>query len=465
MKKGKSSFLGVFASRKLTIFIVVFIVISAILGTIIPQEDFVSLESIKREYPSFLYAIFIRIELFRIYHSLWFKGLFFLLLINIIASTIVNLPKVLREIKPPERIPDPENFQNYPFSRLLSLPNGPPIEKMEEKITTDFKELGFKIKRREEKRVLLFGVRGRLGRFGFLISHLGFILLLSGVFISSRYALRGRISLVEGETTSKMVSSDGKDISLPFSVGLDWAKASYYQNGMIKEWEARAFITINGEKTKEKTVRTNHPLSFRGFNLIIDEFTEKAETKIKGYTLDISGLEGENRRTYHITKFGEELEYPEEGLKVVPLRFIPDFVMSGTTPFSRSQELRNPALEIEIIPKTGEITKLWVLAKHPELNRLPGLPVTFSLRVNKKELARVGFELVKDPGVKIVALGGGVISFGLFLILLFPPASVVALIFKKGKQTLLFIGGGFHRNYFFFEKRMEQLMESLRVRL
>jgi cytochrome c biogenesis protein len=460
----KLSLPAALASKKFTVILFIAIATFAFLGTIIPQESRVSAEVIKKDYHHLLYAFFSKLELFRLYHSFWFKVLFLLLFINLTGSTIISIPKAIKTIKPPKNIPEPQDFSFYPFNRLLSLPDGPSLKKIEETLMIKLKQWGFKpeVEKTGKSHLFLFVTRSKIGRFGLTITYLGLIILLLGAFLSSYYAIRGRIDLVEGEMTSTMMSSPGAGFDLPFSIALNQAKAFYYPSEMIKEWEARTSILVNGKKKVEETLRINHPLRFQGFYLLPDEFSENAKTKIRGYSLEISGLEGENKRRYYIKNLGEELEYKEEGLKIIPLRFIPDFIMSGTTAFTRSEKLRNPALEIKVIPKTGEEVNLWIFANYPELNRLPGLPVVFFFQADTKELSRVGFEVVRDPGINIVFSGGVLLSAGIFISFFLNPASLSILLLKKDRQILLIIGGDFPKDRFFLERGIEELMEKLR---
>jgi hypothetical protein len=67
-------------------------------------------------------------------------------------------------------------------------------------------------------------------------------------------------------------------------------------------------------------------------------------------------------------KISSSIEMPGTGLKVNVGEFLPDFTMHGTKITSKSNEPRNPAVQVEVFEKGQGIFKGWLYSRFPDIH-------------------------------------------------------------------------------------------------
>jgi cytochrome c biogenesis protein len=104
-------------SIKLTIFILVLLAATSIIGTIIPQGE-AGEEFIKNIGPVWQ-RIIISFHLYDMYHSAWFQMIIFILSLNLIACSINKIPGTIKLFK---KLPSPDRekiFTNISPDRII----------------------------------------------------------------------------------------------------------------------------------------------------------------------------------------------------------------------------------------------------------------------------------------------------------------------------------------------------------
>ena len=89
-----------FTSLKLAIFVIIFLAIASIIGTIIEQNQ--PLEKYRHFYSDGTIRLFEKLSLFDMYHSWWFLLLLVLFTVNLICCTVDRLPRVVRIVRNPK---------------------------------------------------------------------------------------------------------------------------------------------------------------------------------------------------------------------------------------------------------------------------------------------------------------------------------------------------------------------------
>ena len=107
---------NLFKSVKLTIFILIVLAIASIVGTLIPQQE----EAMRfaRELSPGMLRLFQTLNLFDIYHALWFRLIIAALALNLIVCSIDRFPAVWKRLK---ALPKPDRakpFENLPPERF-----------------------------------------------------------------------------------------------------------------------------------------------------------------------------------------------------------------------------------------------------------------------------------------------------------------------------------------------------------
>jgi cytochrome c biogenesis protein len=93
-----------FCSLKLTIFILIALAVTSIIGTIIPQAPGVPPQYLASLSP-FKQEIYFRLGFFNMYHSLWFLGLLGVFATNLIACSIKRIPRAWKLVNEPMSVP------------------------------------------------------------------------------------------------------------------------------------------------------------------------------------------------------------------------------------------------------------------------------------------------------------------------------------------------------------------------
>jgi len=107
---------------------------------------------------------------------------------------------------------------------------------------------------------------------GFVLAHVGIVLLLAGSLFSLRAGLDGQVALYEGETTDRL-SLFGEDTSggppqvvMPFQVTLlRFRSEKYPGSNMAATYESRVRIDDPERGVSEHLISMNNPLHYRGY--------------------------------------------------------------------------------------------------------------------------------------------------------------------------------------------------------
>jgi cytochrome c biogenesis protein len=116
-----------------------------------------------------------------------------------------------------------------------------------------------------EEGTMLQGERNRLARLGTLATHLAPLLLLVGVTITGLTSWRETVT----------VTNFGGPVPVgpagAFQVRVHQGYVERYPDGSLADYGARIAIMEGGKTVRERDVRANHPLRYRGVSLLLME--------------------------------------------------------------------------------------------------------------------------------------------------------------------------------------------------
>lgn len=266
---------------------------------------------------------------------------------------------------------------------------------------------------------------------GSFFSHLSILVILSGALIGMFYGQKGYIQIKEGEEINSFISQN-KRIDLGFSIRLN------------------DFIFNENIDPKEK--------------LLVYSCSKEAVCSMSD---PVKPGKGEKLLAQIPTEIGTESNIGDTGYSVKVLRYIPDFMMDTATKqvVSRSSAPNNPAIELEIKDKSGNLKKVWAFARFPDMHQETGAEFKFvynwaerrpkdfisrvsilkggkeiinqDIRVNEpmrfggytffqssydnQALSWSGLQVVKDPGVPVIYFGFILLILGLVMIFYINP--------------------------------------------
>jgi cytochrome c biogenesis protein len=438
-----SLFYDFFRSIKLTIFLLIFLAILSIIGTIIPQNAS-RMEYIQR-YGSNLYNLFNFFDLFDMYHSWWFSGILLLLSINLISCSIHRLPSLWNQIfREREIVLKDSLIQTLPFIAKIRS------EKKAEEILTHLRKWFRKPKQLDSPSFITFyGEKGRFSRLGVYITHLSVLIILIGSLIGSIFGFRGFVNIFEGETVNQIYLREGdRDIPKPihFSVRCDEFNILYYDlpqpEKHVKDYLSVLTIIENEREILKKTIKVNHPLHYKGLS-----FYQSSYGSAHQITLGFQKKGDKEKRVLKGWE-GENIPLPQSNAFIRVLRYVPEIHHFGE------------GIQIALFKMGQEPKVFWVLKGGTKggPKEVDG-ELLFTLEnVTTKEYT--GLQVTKDPGVWIVWVGCGLMIFGLILSFFFSHQRVWIRIPKKSGEEIL-LAGTANKNRIGFEKKFDQLTKSL----
>ncbi len=268
----------------------------------------------------------------------------------------------------------------------------------------------------------------KIRMLGSVLSHASILIILVGALIGIFFGQKGLINISEGEEASSFIAQNKQRIDLGFSVRLD--KFIYSEHIDPKER-----LLVCSAQNDECCSKDN---------------LSGAIAKGRGGITEIP------------TEIGVEKDIANTGYRITVLRYLPDFTMDIVTKMvsSRSANPNNPAIEVRLKSKAGQISTFWVFANFPDMHQKMGPDFKFiyhwvgrrpkdfvsevtvlkgvseimkkDIRVNEplrfggytffqfgydtESLKWSAIQVVKDPGVSVVYTGFILLILGLVII-------------------------------------------------
>lgn len=448
-----------FSSVKLALFLLIFLALTSIVGTVIPQQE-EALEFSRRLSPG-VFRLFSSLGLFDMYHSSWFRIIIALLSLNLIVCSLDRLPgtlKLLRARPKPDRL---KPFENLPADRTF-LTTGDIRDisrRTSEILSQDYRKL-------EEKGTdegqFFYADKGRFSYFGVYVIHLSVLIILLGAILGSLLGLEAYVTIPEGETVGKIsLRKGGAFKDLGFGVRCERFVVEFYENGAPKEFRSDLKFLVNDKPVLEGSLLVNHPITFNGIT-----FYQSSYGPAPGGTVRLKIARGgaiPDNKTLEV-KVQESISLPGgEG----------EFqVLDVDTNFRGAL---GPAALISIKPKEGQEMKFWIfqqmeklLKRFPEaMFRAPTMnpssfqPYTFTLE-NLRPRYFTGLQVNRDPGVPLVWIGCFLMVAGFLIAFFTSHRAIMVRISKEKKKIRVSIAGKASKNPVGAENELNKLMDRIR---
>jgi len=401
-----------FCSLKLTIFLLIGLAASSIIGTVIPQNA--PFEQYQKLYSDSAIRVFSALNFFDMYHSLWFLLLLYFLTLNILACTFKRWPRDWKIFTEPTLVMDENMEKSLSLVRHCKMSGSPAAirDKMESLLRSRF---AAPVVTEAEGGFHLFAQKGMYSRLGVYVLHLSIIIVFLGAIIGKNFGIeKAYINLEEGQETSvayKTVLSKNKAniaaqpeshvIDLGFTVRCEKFTVSFYENGMPKEFKSILTIKDNGKTVIDKRpVIVNAPLTYKGITLYQANYGPAGNP-----VFHLAAREGKDgARTKITASQGEKVSLPD-GSSLQVLDYTDDI-----RPFI--PQISGPAVRVELFPKTGEPQTLLLLKNYPEFDEHRGgqFILTYD-SIDQKWWT--GLQVSKDPGVWVVWFGCALMVAGI----------------------------------------------------
>lgn len=289
-------FLG---SMNLAVTLLVIVAIAAIIGTVLNQDKPYS--DYLLEFGPYWFKVFRDLGLYDVYSATWFVLIMTFLVISTSVCVYRNGPRMLREMRQYRVKVQAKSLRlmRHHEERETSVE----IAGVEARAKRLLENHGYRVREKDhgDHRVLA-AMRGRYNRFGYLLTHIGIVVILLGGMLDSNMflkmavalgklkvetqdvpvsqvpansrigtwnpAYRGNVSIPEGSSANVLFLQlkDGYVVQqLPFTITVKKFSVKHYITGQPKDFQSEVVVhDPRTGKTVHDTIRVNHPLDFDG---------------------------------------------------------------------------------------------------------------------------------------------------------------------------------------------------------
>jgi cytochrome c biogenesis protein len=443
-----------FSSVKLAITLLIIIAIASILGTIIPQQDAAG-EFAGKLSPG-MASVLDKLQVFDIFHSIWFLGLLLLLSVNLIVCSLNRFPsswKRFRAISPPD---EPALFKDLESNRVILTERK--LEGEAERIEGLLKKR-FKIVERKDKGVTSFvtAEKGRFSYFGVYLIHVSVLIIIAGMIIGFLLGFEAYVEVPEGESFDTVQLKGGKGIKkLDFTVRCDRFTIDYYKDGTPKLYQSDIAFIKNDNTLHQTPVIVNHPATFEGIR-----FYQAHYGKVPSGEAVIMLQKGREKAQPIKVSVGKAFDLPGNEGKATVVRMEPNLMQMG------------PAVKINIAADTGNV-QFWVFQNIEQIEEEnPGLtdhvplfnpgvfaPYVFSLDMIQTKYF-TGLQVARDPGVPVVVAGSLLLVFGFMAVFFYAHRQVMVRIDRQGTHTRISVTGKTNKDPVGLSREIQRLIGDI----
>jgi cytochrome c biogenesis protein len=444
------SLIKFFNSVKLAIVLIIVIIAASVLGTLIPQGR--SAQEYAARYGQAA-GLLIRLQITAIYHSVWYLGLLLFISLNIFVCTLTRLgPKWKKSLRPRVQA-DAAGLLSLKSSSQFKKPGT--LEAWLERLRRELLARHYRVRETSTPPQAHVLARKRtLGWFGSDIVHLGLLTILAGGIVSGLAGHHDYLPLKEGQAAVAPRAD--------FSVRLDKFETELYPEGSVKAWKSTVTVVEAGRDVRTHVVQVNHPLSYKGINFYQSSYgwdwkNPEVEVWVKKKS-DPAYLE---KRKLHP---GEKTALPD-GLELRVERFVPDFIIGQDKQVeSRSDQLNNPAAQVEIAQAGRTLFSAWVFANYPDFTGMhSGGKDEYGVELKDVKAPQYSvLEAASDPGVNIIWVGSALVMAGLFLAFYWPTREIKAVLQAEQGKVDIALGGLTSKSREAFESEFQDILSTVR---
>jgi cytochrome c biogenesis protein len=459
LPKQKNPFWSFFASVYLTITLLVFTVVLSIVGTFIPQQD--AAREFAQGIPPGLASFLQTMQVFDLFHSVWFFLLMLLLSLNLIVCSLNRWSLTWKQFRGAPFSGEEGFFRGLSPERIFLCDEdvGTMTGRLEGLLSRKYR----KISKNQEKEdtVIIFGERGRYSRFAVYVVHLSLLLLILGALMGAFWGWEGYVNIGEGETADAIDLKGGKGTkALPFTIRCDKFIVAFYENGAPKTYRSDLTFLKDGKTLYQGPLLVNHPISLEGVRVYQASYGSSPDGRAS-LAFSRGGQEGK------IIKVGpgESFSLPEK---------------EGTVQIARMEEnlmQMGPAVKILVRSGQGEVS-FWVFQHIDKIREMnPGVteqvpmfnpalfkPYLFVLK-GIEERYYTGLQVSRDPGAPLVAAAAVLMMVGLIGTFFSSHRRIWIKIQPAGEKTKISVAARSNKHPVVLDREVRQLTEQIKVSL
>lgn len=465
-----NKFFKTITKPKFIITLIILTFIATLIGVLVPQVGDKSpsyFETWKLSSPKTFYIVNI-LQLNRVYTSVWFLSLVFIIMLSLGYSIYLMIK---RNLKRKQFIPPTESGWDL-------IDTGYAVE--HESLIRFMGKKGYKLvhgswfmvhgkdvhsneqSTMNDERILVFS-KNSINKWGGVIFHSGLFLIIIAALIGLAFQKRGFVQVMEGEVFSGiyddfLVKEFGvfqKRFNVEFKTQLSRFRHEYWETGQVKEVASSVTLIDDKGNTYEDTVSPNHPVKYKGINIY--------QSFDYGYAISFILKNSDGRET--VTHF--LLDHPDKRTKpfagssdfpqtpyIFKMKFYPDISMN-------SFHLGKPILHLQVFRQVHSSPSI----VHGNDERIfDGLIIPGNVINIEGNFVRFfnisqwsGLIYVKSPDMSPAYAGFFISCIGAAIIFLLPHKEI--FISKKGSVLSLY--GRTNRYKPLFDEELEEIEKEL----
>ncbi len=435
------------SSVKLAVVLLVLIAATAIIGTVIPQNN--SPEFYVHNYGETWYSLFTALNIVDMYHSAWFIGLLLLLCLNIVVCSIERLSATWTLIFPKSIRVQPDRYRKKKDLETFHIVAD--IRTAISRCEAVCKKNMSRVKSEDtENGKAFYAEKGRWTRIGVYLIHASILFFLVGALIGAIYGFKGQMRLNEDQTDN-MVALPKQQVmtKLPFMIRCNEFSVSFYDSGQPKEYRSNLTLIEDGEEVLTKDVLVNHPLRYKGINVFQSSYgTATPETVTFSLQDRESGMVFEKT-----VQQGQTQDLPQGKGTFVYEGFMSSFNFRGHN--------IGDVFVCTIEAIDAEPVQTIVPIEFPTFDKMRKGKFVFTVSDFEKRYY-TGLQVTKDPGVWYVYSGFILIIAGCWITFLMSHQSVFVELTPEDNGTRVAIYGTANKNRQNMKSQLRKIINSLK---
>ncbi len=324
------------SSMRFAISLLVIIAISAMIGTVLTQND--PMPNYVNQFGPFWFEVYRKFGLYAVYSSWWFLTILATLILSTSLCIIRNAPKMIKDMRSWRENVREESLRNFHHRSEWTSTLAP--EALARQSAARLADAGYGVKIvPKENGTLIAAKKGAANKFGYIFAHSAIIVILVGGMLDSDLPIkaqlwfmgktpftgggmiadiaekhrlglnnptfRGNTLIPEGSSSNVAIIPQATGVliqALPFSIALKKFNIDFYSTGMPRLFASDVVVTDHETgKSFPATIKVNEPLLYKGLAVYQSSFEDGgSKLKLIGHpmtgplttTLDMKGEVG-----------------------------------------------------------------------------------------------------------------------------------------------------------------------------
>ena len=440
---------------------------TVIIGTMILQRPMTQEGQIEQVYAPQTVRLLNALGLFDVFHTWWFILLLGLLGANITLASLERFPQVWRLFSRPHTLADEWYVRQLPLRKEIPLGLHSPAEALAI-AESRLNDLGYAPKPKSLEKGTIYVEKHRTARLAPYVVHASLLIIFAGAIIDGLWGFKGFVSLTPGSRiqSAEAMTTGGAAHDLGFTLRCDGVGMERYTDGSPKQYWSLLAVEDKGREVIRKTIYVNDPLTYQGVRFFQASYGPTGTPHQLVFDATWTGQDGRQHPAQRISlQPGKPAHLDDSGVTVELAEFVPDFVLDGNQISSRSDEPRNPAIQLGVTAASGKHTEAWVFPKAPEMAPPNPSGINFELRGLEMEYM-TGLQVAHQPGQNLIWGGCLLLTAGLMMALYMSHVRIWGVVGhdRKGRPALL-LGGQPSKYRESFERRFNELTGELEIAL